>query len=41
MKAHRLTLLALLALAGTTAWAQADEARAKKASRVSRWAFIA
>jgi cytochrome c553 len=30
MKATRLTLLALMALAGTTAFAQADEARAKK-----------
>ncbi len=30
MKAARLTLLALVALAGSTAWAQADEARAKK-----------
>lgn len=30
MKAARLTLLALMTLAGSTAWAQADEARAKK-----------
>jgi cytochrome c553 len=30
MKATRLTLLALMTLAGTGAWAQADEARAKK-----------
>ena len=30
MKAARLTLLALMTLASSTAWAQADEARAKK-----------